>query len=92
MAHRTRLAPPAHLSKSIPTKLVGGTKDVERLLAQGWTIVEANGQAVVEAHHNGASVDVPKELSQRIEQVLGEAPKRRGRPRIHPLPIASSKE
>lgn len=45
---RTRLAPPPHLSKSIPTKLASGTADIARLVAQGWTIVEAEGEALVE--------------------------------------------
>ena len=80
---RTRLAPPPHLSKSIPTKLASGTADIARLVAQGWTIVEDGGHAIVEEHHNGTSTDVPPNISQRIDQVLGEAPKRkRGRPRI----------
>lgn len=66
---RTRLAPPPHL-KHLPTKLVGGTVDRDILLRQGWTIVEANGQAIVDEPHNGANIDVPPNISERIGETI----------------------
>lgn len=77
---RTRLAPPPHLSKNIPTKLASGTADIARLLAQGWTIVEDTGQAIVEDHHNGASVDPPPTAYKAIEAATER--RGRGRPRL----------
>lgn len=105
---RTRLAPPPHLSKNIPTKLASGTADIQRLLKQGWTIVEEHGEAIVESKGE-ATIEAPQEEPQRgvtmtIQGIGGGSPelvndglglppepKRRGRPRIHPLPVASSK-
>lgn len=78
MAHRTRLAPPDHL-RHLPTKLAQSNFDIMRLKAQGWTIVEANGEAIVEAKGE-MNTDAP-DISERIEQVLGEVPKKK-RPRI----------
>ena len=68
---KTRMAPPPHL-RHVHTKLASGTHDIMRLQAQGWTIVEANGEM---------NIDAPPDITERIEQVLGDVPKKK-RPRI----------
>lgn len=86
---RTRLAPPPHLSNKIPTKLASGTADIRRLLAQGWTIVEDSGVAIADTPRNGA--ELSPDFPEIIDKVLGEAPRKRGRPRIHPKPAFTTK-